>query len=105
MGSYFHRLVTTGAAYQAARVLSGLLALFTLPLYTRHLSPTEYGYAEPLLTFIILTSIVLRMGARDEACQRAGQQQRTPGAGGHRDRQPTSPVASSRGWALIFTGS
>lgn len=62
MGSYFRRLVASGAAYQSARVLSGLLALFTLPLYTGHLTPTEYGYAETLLTFIILTSIILRLG-------------------------------------------
>src|SRR6476646_1837731 len=62
MGSYFRRLVASGAAYQTARILSGVIALFTLPLYTGHLSPTQYGYAETLLTFIILTSIVLRLG-------------------------------------------
>jgi O-antigen/teichoic acid export membrane protein len=62
MGTYFQRLVSGGAAYQAARVLSGVLAIFTLRLYTGHLSTTEYGYAETLLTFIILTSIVLRLG-------------------------------------------
>jgi O-antigen/teichoic acid export membrane protein len=62
MGSYFRRLVTSGAAYQAGRALSGVLALFTLPLYTGHLSKADYGYAETLLTFIILTSILLRMG-------------------------------------------
>lgn len=62
MGAYFQRLVSSGAAYQAARLLSGLLALITLPLYTAHLTPTQYGYAETLLTFIILSSILLRMG-------------------------------------------
>jgi O-antigen/teichoic acid export membrane protein len=59
---YLKRLATTGAAYQASSLLSGFLALFTLPLYTHHLTPAAYGYAETLLTFIILTSIVLRLG-------------------------------------------
>jgi O-antigen/teichoic acid export membrane protein len=59
---YLRRLATTGAAYQASSLLSGFLALFTLPLYTHYLAPSAYGYAETLLTFIILTSIVLRMG-------------------------------------------
>lgn len=62
MGQYFRRLIASGAAYQAARVLSGAMALITLPLYTGHLSPADYGYAETLLTFIILASILLRMG-------------------------------------------
>jgi O-antigen/teichoic acid export membrane protein len=59
---YLRRLATTGAAYQASSLVSAFLALFTLPLYTHHLSPSAYGYAETLLTFIILTSIVLRLG-------------------------------------------
>jgi O-antigen/teichoic acid export membrane protein len=56
------RLVASGAAYQASSVLSAVLALVTLPLYTRHLTPAEYGYAETLLTFIIFSSILLRAG-------------------------------------------
>jgi O-antigen/teichoic acid export membrane protein len=56
------RLASTGAAYQASSLLAGLLALFTLPLYTRHLSRAELGYAETLLTAIILVSILLRGG-------------------------------------------
>jgi O-antigen/teichoic acid export membrane protein len=56
------RLVASGAAYQASSVLSAVLAIVTLPLYTRHLTPAEYGYAETLLTFIIFSSIVLRAG-------------------------------------------
>jgi O-antigen/teichoic acid export membrane protein len=56
------RLTASGAAYQAASLLAGLLALFTLPLYTRHLTRAELGYAETLLTAIILVSILLRLG-------------------------------------------
>jgi len=62
VGGYLKRLVTSGAAYQAAGLLASLLALVTLPLYTRSLSTADYGYAETLLTFVILGSIVLRAG-------------------------------------------
>ncbi len=56
------RLAASGAAYQASSLVAGLLAVFTLPLYTRHLTRAELGYAETLLTAIILVSIVLRLG-------------------------------------------
>lgn len=59
------RLATSGAAYQAAGLVAGVLALVTLPLYTRHLSPGELGAAETLLTWIILASIVLRAGLQE----------------------------------------
>ncbi len=62
VGGYLKRLVTSGAAYQAAGLLASLLALITLPLYTRSLSTEDYGYAETLLTFVILGSILLRAG-------------------------------------------
>jgi O-antigen/teichoic acid export membrane protein len=59
---YLKRLVTTGAAYQAADLASKALAVFTLPLYTRHLTRADYGAAETLLTAVILLSILLRLG-------------------------------------------
>jgi O-antigen/teichoic acid export membrane protein len=59
---YLKRLATSGFAYQASSLVAGFLALFTLPLYTHHLSEAELGYAETLLTTIILVSIVLRFG-------------------------------------------
>ena len=62
MAAYIRRLLTTGAAYQAADVVAKLLALGTLPLYTRHLSRSDYGVAELLLTLVIVTSIVVRLG-------------------------------------------
>ncbi|MEA2151240.1 MAG: hypothetical protein QOH43_2255 [Solirubrobacteraceae bacterium] len=62
MTSYLKRLLAGGAAYQAAAVLAAALAVLTLPLYTRSLSPADYGYAETLLTSIILASILLRLG-------------------------------------------
>ena len=62
MRSYLKRLVTAGAAYQAGDILSKGAALVTLPLYTRYVVTTQYGYAEALLTAVILISIVLRLG-------------------------------------------
>jgi O-antigen/teichoic acid export membrane protein len=62
VGSLLKRLAASGAAYQASSLVAGFLALFTLPLYTRHLTRAELGYAETLLTAIILVSILLRAG-------------------------------------------
>jgi O-antigen/teichoic acid export membrane protein len=59
---YLKRLVVTGAAYQFGDILAKGLALLTLPLYTRHVSPEGYGAAETLLTAVILVSILLRGG-------------------------------------------
>jgi O-antigen/teichoic acid export membrane protein len=60
--SYLRRLVTTGAAYQAAEILAKAIAVFTLPLYTRHVSTAGYGTYNSLLTAVILFSILLRLG-------------------------------------------
>ena len=62
MLGYLKRLLTTGAAYQFGDIVAKGLALVTLPLYTRHLSPSAYGAAESLLTAVILSSILLRVG-------------------------------------------
>jgi O-antigen/teichoic acid export membrane protein len=59
---YLKRLAATGAAYQVSDAVSKLLALGTLPLYTRHLSRSAYGTAEVLITLVILVSIVVRFG-------------------------------------------
>jgi O-antigen/teichoic acid export membrane protein len=62
MTGYLRRLATTGAAYTASSVLSKLIAVALLPLYTRYLSPADYGAAEVLITGVIATSIVIRLG-------------------------------------------
>jgi O-antigen/teichoic acid export membrane protein len=59
---YLKRLVRTGAAYQAAEIFAKAIAVFTLPLYTRHVSTEAYGAYNSLLTSVILFSIVLRLG-------------------------------------------
>jgi O-antigen/teichoic acid export membrane protein len=62
MLGYLKRLVTTGAAYQAAEIFAKAIAVFTLPLYTWHVSTAGYGAYNLLLTSVILASIVLRLG-------------------------------------------
>jgi O-antigen/teichoic acid export membrane protein len=59
---YLKRLLRTGAAYQAADIAAKGIALITLPLYTRHVSSSEYGAYNSLLTAVILSSIFLRVG-------------------------------------------
>src|SRR4051794_33494129 len=65
MLGYLKRLVTTGAAYQAADVVSRVFALLTLPLYLHHLSASQYGIAEVVVTWVVLLSIPLRLGLGD----------------------------------------
>jgi O-antigen/teichoic acid export membrane protein len=59
---YLKRLVTTGAAYQAADIAAKGIAVVTLPIYTRHVGRGEYGAYTTLLTAVILASIFLRVG-------------------------------------------
>ena len=62
MFEHLRRLATTGAAYTAASVLSKLIALFLLPIYTAYLSPADYGAAEVMLASLVAASIVVRLG-------------------------------------------
>jgi O-antigen/teichoic acid export membrane protein len=62
MSGYLRRLATTGAAYTAASILSKLIAVALLPLYTRHLTKVDYGSAELLFAAVVTASIVVRFG-------------------------------------------
>ena len=62
MSGYLRRLATTGAAYTAASVISKLIAVALLPLYTRYLTPADYGAAEVLFAAVVAASIVIRFG-------------------------------------------
>src|SRR5512132_1541757 len=62
MSDYLRRLATTGAAYTASSVLSKLIAVALLPLYTRYLLPADYGAAEVLFAAVVAASIVIRLG-------------------------------------------
>jgi len=59
---YLRRLATTGAAYTASSILSKLIAVFMLPLYTAYLTPSDYGAAEVMLASVVAVSIVIRLG-------------------------------------------
>ena len=77
MFEYLRRLATTGAAYTASSVVSKLIAVFLLPIYTHYLSPSDYGAAEVMLASVIAASIVALLfgrprcrSARNSACTR-----------------------------------
>jgi O-antigen/teichoic acid export membrane protein len=59
---YLKRLVRAGLAYQASDILAKGVAVFTLPLYTRYVNQSGYGYVETLMVAVIFLSIVLRLG-------------------------------------------
>jgi O-antigen/teichoic acid export membrane protein len=62
MSGYLRRLATTGAAYTAASIVSKLIAVALLPLYTRYLTPADYGAAEVMFAGVVTASIVVRLG-------------------------------------------
>jgi O-antigen/teichoic acid export membrane protein len=62
VSGYLRRLATTGAAYTAASIFSKVIAVALLPLYTRYLSPEDYGAAEVMFAAIVSASIVVRFG-------------------------------------------
>jgi O-antigen/teichoic acid export membrane protein len=62
VSGYLRRLATTGAAYTAASVFSKLIAVALLPLYTRYLTPADYGAAEVMFAAIVSASIIVRFG-------------------------------------------
>ncbi len=59
---YLRRLATTGAAYTASSIASKLIAVVLLPLYTRYLTPADYGAAEVMIASVVAASIVVRFG-------------------------------------------
>ena len=62
MSGYLRRLATTGAAYTAASILSKVIAVALLPLYTRYLTTEDYGAAEVLFAAVVTASIIVRLG-------------------------------------------
>src|SRR3954451_18529484 len=62
MSGYLRRLATTGAAYTAASIVSKVIAVALLPLYTRYLTTADYGAAEMLFAAVVTASIVVRLG-------------------------------------------
>ena len=132
MSGYLRRLATTGAAYTASSIVSKLIAVLLLPLYTRYLTPSDYGAAEVMFAAVVTASIVVRLGVieallrfyymdGEDPAERRRHQLRRPllvGAAGvllalpfasrSRRRCSTSPPLTSRGsrslglWALTL---
>jgi O-antigen/teichoic acid export membrane protein len=62
MIDYLRRLARTGTAYTASSVLAKMFAVFTLPLYTRYMTPVDFGRAEVLGVGVVVLSIIVRGG-------------------------------------------
>ena len=62
MTAYLGRLIRSLAAYQVADVVSKLIAVLLLPLYTRYIHPAGYGVVELLANGVIFISILVRFG-------------------------------------------
>src|SRR5215218_4438357 len=62
MSGYLRRLASTGAAYTAASILSKVITVALLPLYTRYLTQEDYGAAEVLFAAVVSASIIVRFG-------------------------------------------
>ena len=85
MLAYFRRLLRTGFAYQLGEAVAKGIALLLLPVYTRFLTPRDYGTAEVLTTGIVLVSIVVRLGI-GEVGQRIRARAGDDAHPGHRGR-------------------
>jgi O-antigen/teichoic acid export membrane protein len=62
LGSQLRRLGKHSAIYGLGGLVSRILAVLLLPLYTRYLSPSDYGKVETLIALTTVAGILLRMG-------------------------------------------
>jgi O-antigen/teichoic acid export membrane protein len=62
MAGYLKRLASSLGAYQLANVVGKVFAIVLIPVYTGKIAPSGYGIAETLMTFVVLISIVVRVG-------------------------------------------
>ena len=62
LGPQLRRLGKHSAIYGLGGLVSRILAVILLPLYTRYLSPSDYGKVETLIALTTVAGIVLRMG-------------------------------------------
>jgi O-antigen/teichoic acid export membrane protein len=99
---YLARLVKTGAAYQAADIVAKCIALVTLPLYTSHVPTAGYGAYNTLLTAVIFSSILVRLGV-GEAFVRFYFTDRDPERRQRIARSATATVAWTTTLAALIT--
>jgi O-antigen/teichoic acid export membrane protein len=62
LGSQLARLGRHSAIYGLGGLVSRILAVLLLPLYTRYLTPADYGQIETLVALTTVLAIVLRAG-------------------------------------------
>ena len=62
LGSQLRRLGRHSAIYGIGGLVSRVIAVLLLPVYTRYLSPTDYGQIETLLALTTVMGLVLRAG-------------------------------------------
>jgi O-antigen/teichoic acid export membrane protein len=62
LGSELRRLGKHSAIYGLGGLVSRFLAVLLLPLYTRYLSPSDYGKVETLIALTTVLGILLAMG-------------------------------------------
>ena len=62
MTGYFIRLIKSLGAYQLADLVSKVMAVLLLPVYTHYLSHDDYGTVEVIANTVIFVSIVVRFG-------------------------------------------
>ena len=62
LGTELKRLGKHSAIYGLGGLVSRILAVLLLPLYTRFLTPSDYGKVETLIALTTVIGIVLRMG-------------------------------------------
>jgi O-antigen/teichoic acid export membrane protein len=62
LGSQIARLARHSAVYGVGGLVSRFAAVLLLPLYTRYLTPTDYGAVETLVALMAILATILRLG-------------------------------------------
>jgi O-antigen/teichoic acid export membrane protein len=62
LGGQLKRLGRHSVVYGLGGLVSRILAVFLLPLYTRYLTPSDYGEVETLIALTTVLGIVLQLG-------------------------------------------
>jgi len=62
LGGQMWRLARHSAIYGIGGLVSRFVALFLLPLYTRYLTPADYGAVETLVALAAICATILRLG-------------------------------------------
>jgi len=62
LGSQMARLARHSAVYGVGGLVSRFAAVLLLPLYTRYLTPTDYGAVETLVALMAILATILRLG-------------------------------------------